>query len=124
MKYLGLMVIIGLFVSISAIIWVGILLGSFCLKKKICKMDGEKWGKYLSQMTATEYLTRGGIMYALALAISSTCGYFVFQHFSYENPLVLSVIIFVLGGVKATFHLTKNKEKLMDKLQGIKTGEY
>ena len=124
MSFLGLIVIIGLLISISAIIWVGILMLSFYIKKKICKMDGKKWTEYLNNMTNNGYLVRAGIMYLLAILISSILGYFIFSIFSYENPIILSVVVFILSGAKAAFKFTKNKEELLNKIKGLKNTEY
>lgn len=119
MKFIGLIIIISLLVTLSAFLWVGLLMGGFFLKKKVGKMNEEKRDNYFRNMTGWGYIIRGSSIYVVSLLLSAGIGYYIFRLFSYDNPLFLSSIIFVLGGIQACFKLYKNKEDLLNKLKTI-----
>ena len=120
MRYLGLIIIIGLLIAISGIIWVGIIMLSTYLKSKFNEMNEERWDKYFEEIAVSGIIIRGIIMYIVAILIASIIGYFIFRFFSYNNPFILSILVFVLGIGQITFKLLKNKEEFVNKLNIFK----
>lgn len=120
MRYLGLIIIIGLLISISGIIWVGIIMLSTYSKSKLNKMNEEKWDKYFERITYKGIIIRGIVMYIAAIIIASIGGYFIFRCFSYNNPFILSILVFVLGIGQTIFKLLRNKEEFLEKLKKFK----
>ena len=120
MRYLGLIVIIYLLIAISGIIWVGIIMFSTYLKSKFNEMNEERWDKYFEEIAVSGIIIRGIIMYIVAILIASIIGYFIFRFFSYNNPFILSILVFVLGIGQITFKLLKNKEEFLNKLNKFK----
>ena len=120
MRYLGLIIIIYLLIVISGIIWVGIIMFSTYLKSKFNEMNEERWDKYFEGIAVSGIIIRGIIMYIVAILIASIIGYFIFRFFSYNNPFILSILVFVLGIGQITFKLLKNKEEFLNKLNIFK----
>ena len=120
MRYLGLIIIIYLLIVISGIILVGIIMFSTYLKSKFNEMNEERWDKYFAGIAVSGIIIRGMIMYIVAILIASIIGYFIFRFFSYNNPFILSILVFVLGIGQITFKLLKNKEEFVNKLNIFK----
>ena len=116
MKLLGLITLMYLIVAVSGLVLVAAILGSFAIKKKVFKMDGEKWDVYFKSLSNSDYILRFGALYFISLSTSIYLGYFLFIAFNFQNPVVLSAITFVYGAVKITFKLYKNKATLIDKI--------
>ena len=124
MRYLGLIIIIGLLIAISGIIWVGIIMLSVYLKSKFNSMNEDKWDRYFEGIAVSGIIIRGTVMYIVAILITSIGGYFIFRFFSYNNPFILSILVFIVGIGQTTFKLLKNKEEFLKKLSKFKKIKY
>ena len=119
MRFIGLLIISILLVMFSALIWLGLIMGGVFFKKKISKMDAEKWDHYFENMTVKDYIIRGSSIYAASLCLSASIGYYIFRLFSYNHPLFLSSTIVILGGIQAYFQVYKNKDGLINKVKKL-----
>ena len=119
MKFLGLIVLIYSLVAISGLLFVGLMMGFFAIKKKISKMDEEKWDLYFKGITNSGYLLRFGALYFVALCFAVSIGYVAFGAFNFKNPVFLCGVTFIYGALKITWKLTRNKDKLIEKVNKI-----
>ena len=120
MRYLGLIILIYILISVSGILFVGILLGTVYIKKNINKMDEQKWDAYFKSMDAFSYLIRFWGMYLIALIIVTTIGYFSFNAFNFTNPILLAGITLLLGILKMVYFFKKYREQLLEKIIEIR----
>ena len=121
MKYLGLAILISILISLSGIIFVGLVMGSFYIKKIVHKMDEEKWDLYFKSLSENSYLIRFWTLYTTSLVIVSFIGEFLFNLLGYDNPKVLSMITILLGIMYMAYKFNQNKAKLFDKIIEIRS---
>ena len=63
MKYLGSVILIYAFVTLSGLLCTGLILGSFYCKKKLSQMNEEKWEAYFHSVSEVSYLIRFWIFF-------------------------------------------------------------
>lgn len=120
MRILGLIVLIYSFTSLSGLLSIGLIMGSFALKKKASNMDGEKWDLYFKSMSNCAYVLRFGLLYLISLSLIVALSYFVFGAFHFENPIVLSGLTLILGLFRMTWLLATHRTELFEKITKIR----
>lgn len=121
MRYLGLGVLIYTLISISDLVLVALFLATFYVKKKISKMDEVKWDLYFKSMSNSSYLIKLGILSLISLTLISVFGYYIFTAFGFESGAFLSVFTGVLGIARMLFKFKKNKNKLLEKINKLRS---
>ncbi|MBC8611303.1 Uncharacterised protein [uncultured Ruminococcus sp.] len=120
MKYLGSVILIYAFVTLSGLLCTGLILGSFYCKKKLSQMNEEKWEAYFHSVSEVSYLIRFWIFYGFSLAVFSVIGYFVFLAFGFSHAGALAVLTAGVGIARTAFRFQKNKRDLLQKLARLK----
>lgn len=120
MRYLGLVVLIYAFISISGMVFIALLLTSFYIKKKVSKMDEAKWDLYFKSMNTTSYLIRFWIVYLISLFVVSIIEYYVLTAFGFHKGMLFSMLTIILGIIKMIFKFKDNMNVVLEKINKIK----
>lgn len=105
--FLKILLLYGIFYPLSILLTVALFLLSVYLKKRIQRMNEEKWDAYFAKLSLTGFLTRFYLLYGMAL----------FSAMDFLHPVILSVLFFVLGIIFQIRKYALNKERLVDKFQ-------
>ena len=120
MKLAGLAVLIFALLKAADFLFVPILLGVFYLKKKLFRMDEDKWDIYFNKLSCGGYAVRFLLIYLFALVLVCAGGYFLILFFEFEAPFFCVTVMFLLGTLKALVFLMRNKRKFLDKINRIR----
>lgn len=120
MKIVGLLaLLLGLQLAASLLL-VPALLGAFWVKKKVCRMDGEKWEAYFRRIRPGGWLLRLFAVFLPPLLLVSGGGYFLFRAFSFPHPLGLAAFTFCLGLARAAWKILRYRPELAAKLERLR----
>lgn len=121
MRYLGLFVLIYAFISISGMLFVGLILTSFYLKKIVHNMDEAKWNAYFKSMNNTAYLIRFWIVYLISLIATVVVEYYVLLAFGFECALLLSVLTMIVAIIKMIIKFRDRMSEVLEKIDKIRS---
>ncbi len=117
MKTVGLLALLLGLQAAASLLFIPALLGAFWVKKKVCRMDGEKWETYFRGISHRGWLLRFFAVYVPPLLLISVGGYFLFRAFSYPSPFWLAVLTFCLGSMRAGWQIFRHRSELAEKLE-------
>lgn len=115
--FLKILLLYGIFYPLSILLTVALFLLSVYLKKRIQRMNEEKWDAYFAKLSLTGFLTRFYLLYGMALFSVGLLAYYLFSAMDFLHPVILSVLFFVLGIIFQIRKYALNKERLVDKFQ-------
>ena len=107
--------------ALAALAFLGLTLGAFWVKFKVCHMDGDKWSAYFEGMPTTDLLGRMGMLLALALCLAAALGYFLFLWRGFPAPGRLTAVFLAVGALRLSKKLGERREELVTKLLRFKS---
>lgn len=120
MKTVGLLALLLGLQAAASLLFIPALLGAFWVKKKVCRMDGEKWETYFRGISRRGWLLRFFAVYLPPLLLVSGGGYILFRAFSFSYPLGLAAFTFCLGIARAAWKLLRHRSELAEKLERLR----
>ncbi|OON91410.1 MAG: hypothetical protein ATN32_10450 [Candidatus Epulonipiscium fishelsonii] len=120
MKYLSLILIIPGIFLLTALIFVGVVLGSFFIKKHTFKMTSETWDLYFKNLSDKDVLVRFWALILIALSMACFFGYFIFIAMNFMYPLALTIVTFLLGVLRILFSFKKHGSEFLKKVHKIR----
>ena len=110
--------------ALAALAFLGLTLGAFWVKFKVCHMDGDKWSAYFEGMPTTDLLGRMGMLLALALCLAAALGYFLFLWRGFPAPGRLTAVFLVIGALRLPGKMGERREELVTKLLRFKSASF
>ena len=120
MKYIGLLILMYALVALSGLLFIGVLLGSFWIKKNISNMNEVKWEDYFKSMSNNKYILRFGFLYLIALIIITILSQYIYGAFNFEDTKTLAFITFVFGFMKMIWIIIIHKKEMLSKIDELR----
>lgn len=124
MKYILLLLIIGVKILLTELIGVGLVLLNFLIKGKLLthnSWNSAEWNTYFVHNSDSSILKWGTVIYLTSSILASLIAYALFCVFDFEYPIFCAIILFVfctlLTCVK--YH-RKGKKEIIDKLSSVR----
>ncbi len=120
MKYIGLIILMYALVALSGLLFIGVLLGSFWIKKNISNMNEVKWEDYFKSMSNTKYILKFCFIYLIALIIVTILSQYIYGAFNFKDTKTLAFITFVFGFMKMIWIIIIHKKEMLSKIEELR----
>ena len=115
-RLLGYVVLCRVLTWLTALVFVGLLLGIFWLAHKLGHMEGERWETYFRSISTAGLLARTGAVMAAALGAVAALSVPLFARLGFGEPGKLAALFFAAGGVSLLTKFSRRREELVEKL--------
>ena len=102
--------------GLAALLFLGLTLGAFRLKYRICRMDGEKWTAYFAGLSLPALLARLGVLLGLALAGAAALCWGILRWRGVPGAGRLAAVFLAMSGARLVRRLSARREALVEKL--------